>query len=189
MTANDELMAGPTGAQFIYVQDFNDELFPAWCELTRVWCRDAGFHAGRIWLAPYGSKKYITYMKKCGFTGVFGEAPEIRAGFPIKIDTTGAANKEQLFKEMMAVKPDPRAPKFVSFTPIVGGFYQGDHGYTAIKEQIDRVEAAFPGRYVFLLPKDQFATIRNYHETRLPQISGSPDGDEGLTIAAMSNDT
>lgn len=189
MTANDELMAGPTGAQFVFIQDFKDELFPAWCELTRVWCRDAGFHAGRIWLAPYGSAKYITYMKTCGFTGLFGEGAEIRAGFPIKIDTTGVANKEQFFKELMALKPDPRAPRFVSFTPIVGGFYVGDHGYTAIKEQIDRVEAAFPGRYVFLLPKDQFATIRTYYETRLPSVSGSPDRDEGLTATEVSSNS
>ncbi len=52
---------------------------------------------------------------------------------------------------------------FVSFTPIVQGFDKKNGGYTAVKRQIDRLEAAYPGRYVFLLPKDQFATIRAYY--------------------------
>jgi hypothetical protein len=37
------------------------------------------------------------------------------------------------------------------------------NAYTKVKRQMDRLEAAFPGRYVFLLPKDQFATIRAYY--------------------------
>ncbi|MGP8197996.1 MAG: hypothetical protein ACLQU4_00665 [Limisphaerales bacterium] len=51
----------------------------------------------------------------------------------------------------------------MSFTPIVQGFDKKNGGYTAVKRQIDRLEAAYPGRYVFLLPKDQFATIRAYY--------------------------
>ena len=163
MTTNDELMCGPSGFQFVEIQDFNDKMFPAWCNLTCRWCADAGFHTVRIWSAPYDSPKYILYMKNCGFTGVLGEHPMTQPGFPPKIDTYAAANQERLFERFVSVSPNPQRPVFVSFTPIVKGFYQGDHGYTAIKRQIDRVEAAYPGRYVFLLPKDEFATIRGYY--------------------------
>jgi hypothetical protein len=162
MTTNDELMAGPTGVQFIYIRDFSDDLFPSWCRLTKEWCSDAGFHTARIWLALYPSVKYTAYMKTCGFDGVLGERSEIQAGLPPKIDTWGASNEEELYQKFMSVKPNPQRPVFVSFTPIVGGFYQGDHGYSAIKRQIDRLEKAYPNRYVFLLPKDQFATMRDY---------------------------
>jgi len=162
ITTNDELMAGPTGVQFIYIRDFSNDLFPSWCGLTREWCSDAGFYTVRIWLAPYPSVKYTTYMKTCGFAGVLGERSEAQAGFPPKIDTWGASNEEELFEKFMSVKPNPQRPVFVSFTPIVGGFYQGDHGYSAIKRQIDRLEKVYPSRYVFLLPKDQFTTMRVY---------------------------
>ena len=46
---------------------------------------------------------------------------------------------------------------------------------------LDRVEAAYPGRYVFLLPKDEFATIRAYYNTDMPRVIGSPGSTNGLT--------
>jgi hypothetical protein len=164
MTANDELIAGPAGVQFIYIRKFKESLFPAWCDLTREWCRDAGFHSVRIWQAPNPSVKYTHYMKACGFSGVFGEGEIIQRGFPPKLDTFGAWDEEKLFNAFTtAVKPNPRAPVFVSFTPIVQGFDKKNGGYAAVKRQIDRLETAYPGRYIFLLPKDQFATIRAYY--------------------------
>jgi hypothetical protein len=160
---NDELMAGPTGVQYIFIRDFNKEMFPAWCKLTHDWCANAGFYTTRIWIAPHPSAKYDTYMKTCGFAGVLGEGGVIQAGYPPKLDTWGAANEDDLYKQFLLVKPNPRAPVFCGFTCIVQGFYQGDHGYSAIKRQTDRIEKEYPGRYVFMLPKDQFATLRAYY--------------------------
>jgi hypothetical protein len=166
MTANDELVCGPTGVQFIFIRDFNDHLFPAWCKLTRQWCHDAGFHSVRIWQAPNPSVKFTTYMRTCGFDGVFGEGGLVQPGFPPKLETYAAWTEEKLFEEFTnAVTPNPEAPVFVSFTPIVQGFEmkgKGD-GYSEIKRQVERLQAAYPGRYVFLLPKDQFATMRAYY--------------------------
>jgi hypothetical protein len=180
LTDNDELMAGPAGVQFIYIRDFRDDLFPAWCRLTRIWCQRAGFQTVRIWIAPNPSLKYSTYMQTCGFTGILGEGWSVKAGFPPKLDTTGAANEGDLYQKFIAVRPNPREPVFCGFTCIVQGFYQGDRGYSAIKRQIDRLERAHPGRYVFLLPKDQFATIRAYYHTALPQVLAQPEVTEGL---------
>ncbi len=165
MTTNDELIAGPTGVQFIYIRSFNDDLFPAWCRLTRAWCGDAGFHSVRIWQAPNPSVKYNTYMKTCGFSGVFGEGRSIQRGFPPKLDTYSAWDEEKLMGQFTkAVKPNPQAPVFANMTPIVQGFNKKNGGYSAIKRLIDHLQAAYPGRYVFLLPKDQFATIRAYYD-------------------------
>lgn len=185
ITDNDELTAGPTGAQFIFIRDFNEEMFPAWCRLTHEWCADAGFHTGRIWIAPNPSTKYTTYMKTCGFDGVLGEGWSVEGGLPPKIDTFGAGDEDELFKQFMAVNPNPQAPVFCGFTCIVQGFNKKDGGYSAIKRQIDRLNTAYPGRYVFLLPKDQFATIQAYYNTHTPQIAGRPGITNGLT--AVSN--
>ena len=163
LTENDELVAGPTGVQFIFIRDFKPEQFSTWCGLTREWCRDAGFHSVRIWIAPNPSTKFTTYMKTCGFSGVFGEGGMIQPGWPPKLDTFGANDEEGLFQEFQKVKPNPKAPLFVSFTCIVAGFNKKDGGYSGIKRQVDRLEEMYPGRYVFLLPKDQFATIRDYY--------------------------
>jgi hypothetical protein len=182
MTENDELMAGPTGFQFIYIRDFNSDLFPAWCELNRTWCAGAGFRTARIWLAPNPSAKYTAYMKTCGLDGVIGEGWSIEAGLPPKLgDPHGAANEAEVFNQLAAIKPNEKKPLFVNLTCIVGGFYQGGRGYSAIKRQIDRLEKAYPGRFVFLLPKDQFATIRANYNTNTPQIEGRPHASERLT--------
>lgn len=78
MTPNDELMAGPSGAQFIYGNDFNDVLFPAWCSMNRVWLAGAGFHTACLWHTTYPSAKYSTYASTCGLDGILfaGDIPE-----------------------------------------------------------------------------------------------------------------
>ncbi len=180
MTTNDELTTVP-GIQFIFIQNFNDRMFPAWCRLTRDWCAGAGLHTARIWSAPIPSVKYSQYMTLCGFDGVLAEGWRIKAGFPPEIDSWGANNEEDLFNQMIKVKPDPKSLFLAGFTCIVQGFYQDNRGYSAIKRVIERVEAAYPGRYVFLLPKDEFATIRSYYNADMQKVVGVPNSDEGLT--------
>jgi hypothetical protein len=163
MTDKDELIAGPTGFQFVYIRDFNESLFPEWCRLNRLWCAGAGFHSARIWLAPNPSAKYTTYMRTCGLEGMLGEGFVLKAGHPPKIETYGAWDENKLFEEFTKVKPDAKAPVFVNFTPIVQGFDKRGGGYSAIKRQVEKLEAVCPGVYVFMLPKDQFATIQAYY--------------------------
>jgi hypothetical protein len=43
--------------------------------------------------------------------------------------------------------------------PVAGYTKDGMTGYTKIKQQVDRLNATYPGRFVFTLPKDLFATI------------------------------
>lgn len=172
---NDELVAGPAGVQFIFVKDYPERLFLAWCHLTRDWCGGAGLHSARIWVAPIGSPNYNTFMRSCGFDGVLGEGWSIKPGLPPKIDALSASDEEELYKQFLSVQPKANAPVFVNFTPIVEGFNKKNGGYAAIQRQVDRVEAAYPGRYVFVLPKDQFATIRATYNTKTPEVVGGPD--------------
>ncbi|HEY3915727.1 MAG TPA: GxGYxYP domain-containing protein, partial [Verrucomicrobiae bacterium] len=70
MTTNDELMGGPGGFQFIYVNEFNDQLFPAWCQLNKSWMEGLGFRTTCLWDTTYPSQKYTTYVKTSGLTGI-----------------------------------------------------------------------------------------------------------------------
>jgi hypothetical protein len=189
LTENDELMSGVAGIQYIWVTNFNDRLFPAWCALTRDWCAGAGFHSAGLWCANIPSAKYSTYMKMCGLDGVMGEGWGLKTGFPPRVCTFGAANEQDLFQKFTNVAPNPEAPVFVNFTPIVGFIYQEGRAYSAVKRQIERVQQAYPGRYVFLLPKDQFATIRAYFSnTDVQQLSARPGNFEGLTTPVTNGD-
>jgi hypothetical protein len=172
MTTNDELMAGPCGVQFIYGRNFNAKLFPSWCDLNRTWVADAGFHTGCLWLTPFMSYHYTWYAKTCGLTGIFlGDNRNIFAGAGVRFDlgvpvvdcSLGGGNEDDIFDRLSEITPDERYPLFRNFTCEAGDFEHGDgQGYLKIKRQVDRLEAAYPGRFVFLLPKDEFATIRAY---------------------------
>jgi hypothetical protein len=185
MTPNDELMAVP-GVQYIFMQDYNDRLFPAWCRLTRDWCAGAGFHTGHLWMMPIPSVKYTTYMTTCGFDAVLAEGWRVKTGFPTQTDTIGATNAGDLFLQITKIKPDPQKPVFTGFTCICQGFYHnGDRAYSEVKGVIGRVEAAFPGQYVFLLPKDKSATIRAYYDgINLQQIEAQPGVSDGLSAVS-----
>jgi hypothetical protein len=184
MTTNDELVAGPAGVQFIHIRDYEDDLFPAWCKLNHDWCADAGFHSVYMWLMPLPTSKYTMYMKTCGLDGALGEFFSADTNLP-SVRISGA-NEDKLFSAFTEVKPKANAPVFQNFVCVAGSFYHnGDRGYSVIKQQIDRLEATYPGRYVFLLPKDQFATIRAYYNShpnqQLPkQITARPDTSEDL---------
>lgn len=168
MSERDELICGPTGLQFIFIRDFPERRFVDWCRLTHDWCAGAGLRSARIWLAPNPSAKFNTYMQTCGFEGVFGEGWFLKDGFPPKIGTYEAANEEDLYKQFKSIKPDPQRPLFVNFTLIVAGFDKPHLGFSSIKRQVERIQSELPDRYIFLLPKDQFATIRGYYHLSPP---------------------
>jgi hypothetical protein len=183
VTTNDELEAQCCGFQFIYIEYFNNSLFPAWCNSNCIWCADAGFHNARPWMVRNPSSKFSTYLKTCGFEGVIGDKWSLEAGMPPVLGDHGAGDEDQFYQAMAAVVPNENRPTFVSFCCEAGGFYRnGDLAYSAVKRQIDRINKEYPGRYVFLLPKDEFATIRAYYTFKggAQQVTARPDAFNGL---------
>lgn len=193
MTPNDELVAGPSGMQFIYGNDFNDQLFPAWCNLNRAWLAGAGFHTACLWHTTYPSQKYTTYASTCGLGGILfaGDIPEVAANDAVRkhhhskekklrgntseIITDGGVpaineghvveDDNDIFTHLSKALPNPEKPVFIGVKCNVAGLKKekAGGGYTEIKRAVDRLNATYPGRFVFLLPKDLFATIRNYY--------------------------
>jgi hypothetical protein len=171
LTPNDELIAGPSGVQFIYGRDYKDDLYPQWLELNKMWLRDAGFHSAAVWVMPYPCEKYRSYLKTCGLAGVFHNynhtglrydtgVPVVDAGGSHRSDSIEEDVYEALAKQM----PRSEAPVFISWSCIVESFNKGpDGGYTKIKRIIERLNKEYPGRFVFLLPRDFFATIKQYY--------------------------
>jgi hypothetical protein len=188
LTGNDELVCGPTGVQFIFIQAYRENQFGAWCRLTRTWAAAAGLRSARIWIAPNPSVKYTTWMRDCGFEGAYGEGWRLKVGNPPKIDAYGAWDEAALYKAFTDVKPEPSRPLFVNFTPIVGGFNHAGGGYSALKRLVERIQTEYPGRYVFMLPRDQFATIRAYYDSAgLREVSATPGASDHLKAVSSGD--
>lgn len=177
MTTNDELVAGPCGAQSVYGDYFNAKFFPLWCDLNAPWIADSGFQTGCMWMTQFMSFNYLFYIRTCGLSGIFlQDNPDIYGvvgvvnaiGMPV-VDSSMSGTADEIFDHLSQIIPNDHFPLFRSFTCTAGASEEGDaRGYAEIKRQVDRLEAAYPGRFVFLLPKDLFATIRDY--CKLPPV-------------------
>lgn len=71
MSPNDELMAGPSGYQFIYGRDYSEEGYEKWLELNRQWLASAGFKTACFWHTSYGTDRFYRYVETAGLEGVF----------------------------------------------------------------------------------------------------------------------
>jgi hypothetical protein len=170
-TTNDELLAGPSGVQFIYLNDYNANLFPEWCRTNAIWLAGAGFRSACVWHATYPSEKYSNYLATCGLTGILnsGNSRVVHydAGIPVIGEGDGAWKETDIFDRLSRIPPSRGTPVFMGVKCIVAGFIKGDEGYAKIKRQVDRLNSVFPGRFVFLLPTDLLATVRAY--CKLPE--------------------
>lgn len=80
-------------------------------------------------------------------------------------------DEDAIFSHLSKAQPDSEKPVFIGIKCNVAGLKKEKDGggYAEIKKEVDRLNAAYPGRFVFLLPKDLFATIRNYYRSSSDQ--------------------
>ena len=171
MTTNDELMAGPCGVQFIYGDSLNAQFFPFWCDTNALWLADAGFQTVCLWDTQFMWYNYLFYIRTCGMSGIFlRDNPQIfdvvgvvnGLGMPV-VDNSMIGGADDIYNQLSQIIPNDQFPLFRNFTCRARDFERGDgRGYASIEQQVKRLEDAYPGRFVFLLPKDQFATIRAF---------------------------
>lgn len=69
MTPNDELVAGPSGFQFIYGDKYNENNYEKWLETNQKWLETAGFHTACLWNTT-NKERFGRYMQTCGLQGV-----------------------------------------------------------------------------------------------------------------------
>ena len=127
--------------------------------------------------------KYRSYVNSCGLSGgSLGTFLSFDTNLP-SVRVTGVTDESRVLPSLEWLRPKTNAPVFHAFVCIAGGFYRdGDRAYSALERQIARFERAHPDRYVFLLPRDLFATMRAYAAAHPPprEISGNPATDNGL---------
>lgn len=184
MTTNDELMAGPSGVQFIYGDSLNAKFFPFWCDTNALWLADSGFQTVCLWDTQFMAYNYLFYIRTCGMSGIFlRDNPQIFGvvgvvnglGMPV-IDNSMIGGPDDIYNQLSQITPDNQHPLFRNFTCRARDFEQGDGlGYARIEQQVKRLEVDYPGRFVFLLPKDQFATIRAF--CNLPPVPSPGSGE------------
>lgn len=174
LTPNDELLAGPSGFQFIYGDEFGkgqiDPIaqFEKWLSMNRDWIDRAGFHTACVWNTS-DNDRYRRYMQTCGLQGIFDG--NNRSYFYEKgIDGNGIVSISQgphcwtegdVYKALSAVKNDPEKPVFYNLY-LIAANYGGIDGYARLKRELNKLETKYPNRFIYLLPMDNCATFNKY---------------------------
>lgn len=168
MTDNDEIMAGPSGYQFIYGRDYSEEGYESWLELNSRWMASAGFKTGCFWHTSYGTERFYRYLETCGLEGVFNGDDDVVLDCHEGVVTMNQGDHLVVEGDLYGNladrqgRLDPSRPHFLNVYPTAATY--GHQGISRLKREAERLEKDFPGRFVFLLPKDNIATAREYYK-------------------------
>ena len=166
---NDELVAGPSGYQFIYGRDYQKEGYESWLEKNRRWLASAGFHTACFWHATFGSHCFDRFIETAGLQGIFDGDDKTgiayKNGVIIMNQGEHIRKEGELYNALMKVKAKEDEPVFVNVYPIAAE-YGRDGGIAKLKREIDRLEKERPGVYEYLLPKDLAASAARYFDKK-----------------------
>lgn len=169
-TDNDELVAGPSGYQFIYGRDYNPDTIGEWFDLNRKWLKSAGFHTACFWHASYRAERELIhrFMETSGLEAVFlGDDDvllDVNDGVVIMNQGDHLVAEGDLYGNLAHREKflDKDHPHFLNVYPTAATY--GFRGIERLKREAERLEKDYPGRFVFLLPMDNAATALKYYK-------------------------
>ena len=171
LTPNDELVAGPSGFQFIYGDKYNENNYEKWLETNQKWLETAGFHTACLWNTT-NKERFGRYMQTCGLQGVFDGFENNKERYEVGRDGEGVVcilqgahcwEEGDVYKDLISVKPNGQKPVFRNVY-LIAASYGGVGGYERLIRELQRVESYLPNTYEFLLPMDLCATLKEYIE-------------------------
>lgn len=173
--AYDELMAGPSGWQFIYYGKYNRDFLEGWLAKNDHFLRKAGIRVANPWrFYPVEQREDVAqYMTRTtGIDGSFCEGIQpdscnayMVGGKPVLLaqGNLNAKNPDdlELFLSTLYRKVEASGgkPQFASVNMIVAWM---DSDYRYLQEQVDRLKPELKDKVVFLRPSDLIATFRAY---------------------------
>ena len=176
MTDNDELLGGPSGYQFIYGRDYNPQALETWFKLNRKWLSSAGFKTACFWHTSYRKERGIfqRYMETSGLEGVFNGDDDVILDLYKNVVVMNQGDhlvrEGDLYNNLAHREKilDKEHPHFINVYPTAATY--GHKGIARLKREAERLEKDYPGRFVFLLPKDNVATAKKYYKKHPDQI-------------------
>jgi len=167
---NIELVAGPSGYQFIYADHYSSSGYETWLQKNRKWLTDAGVHTANVWRLPLNStyhKQMVDSLMGSGVTGILrgDDMRPINAHHGIYTISQGnmLTRDGEVYSILSSVSADDEHPVFYNLYPILAFYGVDDNGeavfFGRLKAEIDKLQQDFPGKYVFLKPQDIVATI------------------------------
>jgi len=163
-TPNDELLAGPSGFQFIYGDVYNTDGYDKWLVMNQKWMKSAGFHTACLWNTS-SQVRFDKYMSTCGLQGVFDGNDKANnkyfEGVVAVNQGTHCWKEGDVYNDLVKVKSNSLKPLFRNVY-LIAASYGGTEGYERLIRELQRLEKKCPDTYVYLLPMDLSATLKKY---------------------------
>ena len=163
-TNNDELVAGPSGFQFIYGDSYNPEMYDTWLDMNREWIKTAGFNTACLWNTAK-QELFDKYTETCGLQGIFDGWSKNQYRYingVVAMNQGAHCWKEgDVYDDLIKVQPNYEKPVFRNVY-LIAANYGGEGGYERLIRELERLESYMPNTYVYLLPMDLCATLKQY---------------------------
>jgi len=167
---NIELVAGPSGYQFIYPSHYSSSGYKTWLNENKKWLTGAGVHTANVWRIPLNSvyhKQMVDSLAGSGVTGILrgDDVQPINAYHGVYTLSQGnmLTRGGEIYSILSSVSEDDEHPVFYNLYPILAFYGVDDNGkavfFERLKDEVTRLQQDFPGKYIFLKPKDLVATI------------------------------
>lgn len=165
-TSNDELVAGPCGYQFIYMNNYKSTALASWLTNNNTWVKDAGFRIACPWRNTTATlQQYLNASPD--IDGIVQDNSNIPT-YNGKVYMGGGQwcqAEGDVYNYLSSITPSASAPRFASVWLINGPYGLNNlvaEGFAKLKREVDRLNTAYPGRFVFQLPSDLMATYKLY---------------------------
>lgn len=198
VTENDELIGGPSGFQYIQESFYKTTDYDEWCRKNNLWLGQAGMNltaSSLKWPAqPSLNNSFVKASPAGTLAWTSGAYYPAYEWFGMPVVGTGAVCTDMngMYKYLSGLNPDG-APIFTGIYMVQAGF--GTGAYEAANKLKDKLEAEFPGKYVFLRASDLMETAKTYFASKrsayksisIPGILEIEDFDNGGRWIAYGN--
>lgn len=177
-TENDELMGGPSGWQYIQEPYYKPENYEEWCVKNGQFLEAAGMHSTASSLRWPAQPFYNNGFVKADVTGTLAWSNGAYndaynwCGMPVVCTGGVCSDEDGLYNYLKNLSVREDIPVFTGVYMVQAGL--GGPGYAAINRVVERLQAEYPDKYVFLKASDLLATAKKYFEGRQKPYKGAP---------------
>lgn len=169
-TDNDELIGGPSGAQYIQEPFYKPSQYYSWCGTNGEFMRMGGLRSTcsslRFPVQPFYNNGFV----KTALTGTIAWSNGAYydaydwCGMPVVCGGGVCGDTDGIYNYLKGLAVNGRMPLFTGVYMVQAGL--SGQGYAGINKVVERLQAEFPDRFEFMRASDMLATAAKYFADR-----------------------
>lgn len=190
-TPNDELIGGPSGAQYIQEPFYKPADYESWCEMNGEYLQMGGLRSTNSSLRFPVQPFYNNGFVKSNVTGTIAWSSGAYydaydwCGMPVVCGGGVCGDTNGIYNYLKNIPVNDKRPLFTGVYMVQAGL--SGEGYAGINKIVQKLNEDFPGRFEFLRASDLLASVGKYFADRrtpfkdlsIPGVIEAEDFDNG----------